>query len=235
MTTNVKPLDFNPPYLYPDYKSTTVVSPSRRPVILPKGWFEFGEGPAFGRIPVQPGDNDLVNGHGGRPQGQRIVLSGRVLDSDGRPAPDVLIEIWQANASGRYVDVVDMQFQPVDPYFTGAGRTLTDSAGRFSFRTIRPGAYAGLRGGQFRPSHIHVSVFGWSLTTRLITQCYFEGDPLIGYDAIAQSVGDPRGLDRLIAKLDFEANEPGDLDCALAYNWDIVLRGPRATPTEAAK
>jgi protocatechuate 3,4-dioxygenase, beta subunit len=235
MTSNVKRLDFNPPYLYPDYKSTTVVSPSRRQVILPKDWFEFGEGPAFGRIPVRPGDNDLVNGNGGRPQGQRIVLSGRVLDSNGRPAPDVLIEIWQANASGRYVDTVDMQFQPVDPYFTGAGRTLTDSAGRFSFRTIRPGAYAGLPGGQFRPSHIHVSVFGWSLTTRLITQCYFEGDPLIAYDAIAQSVGDPRGLDRLIAKLDFEANEPGDLDCALAYNWDIVLRGPRATPTEAAR
>ncbi|WP_300614183.1 protocatechuate 3,4-dioxygenase subunit beta [Trebonia sp.] len=235
MTTNVQPLDFNPPYLYPDYRSTTVVSPSKRPVILPRDWFEFGEGPAYGRIPVRAGDNDLVNGNGGRPQGQRIVLTGRVLDSDGRPAPDVLIEIWQANASGRYIDSVDMQFQPVDPYFTGAGRTLTDSLGRFSFRTIRPGAYAGLPGGQFRPSHIHVSVFGWSLSTRLITQCYFEGDPLIAHDAIAQSVGDPRGLDRLIAKLDFDANEPGALDCALAYNWDIVLRGPRATPAEAAR
>jgi protocatechuate 3,4-dioxygenase, beta subunit len=235
MTTVVQALDFNPPYLYPDYKSTTMLAPARRPIAVPRDWFEFGEAPAFGRIPVRPGDNDLVNGHAGRPQGQRIVLSGRVLDSDGRPAPDVLIEIWQANASGRYVDDVDMQFQPVDPNFVGAGRTLTDSTGGYQFRTIRPGAYAGLPGGQFRPSHIHVSVFGWSLSTRLITQCYFEGDPLIAYDAIAQSVPDPRGLDQLIAKLDFGANEPGNLDCALAYHWDIVLRGPRATPTEAAR
>jgi protocatechuate 3,4-dioxygenase beta subunit len=234
MTTVARSLDFNPPYLYPDYRSTTVAAPAKRPITVPRDWFEFGEAPAFGRIPVRPGDNDLVNSRAGRPQGQRVVLSGQVLDSDGRPAPNVLIEIWQANASGRYVDDVDMEFQPVDPNFTGAGRTLTDSMGRYNFRTVRPGAYAGLVGGEFRPSHIHVSVFGWSLTTRLITQCYFEGDPLLAHDAIAQSVPDPRGLDRLIAKLDFAANEPGALDCALAYHWDIVLRGPRATPTEPA-
>jgi protocatechuate 3,4-dioxygenase, beta subunit len=225
-------LDFNPPYLYPEYWATGEIAPRQAPIPLPPDWFERAAGPAFGRIAVSPGDNDLVNTGLGRPQGQRIVLSGRVLDRDGRPAPGVLIEIWQANSSGRYVDSVDMRFQPVDPAFVGAGRTLTDADGRYSFRTIRPGAYAGLRGGTFRPAHIHVSLFGWSLQTRLITQCYFEGDPLIRYDGIAQSVGDERGLDRLIAKLDWESNEPGELDCALAYRWDIVLRGPLATPLD---
>jgi len=235
LTSTVPVLDYDPPYLYPDYASTRVAAPSKPSIALPREWFDYGDAPAYGRIPVGPGDNDLVNGHGGRPQGQRIVLSGRVLDSNGRPAPDVLIEIWQANASGRYVDSVDMQFQPIDPYFVGAGRVFTDSEGRYHFRTVRPGAYAGLPGGAFRPSHIHVSLFGPVLSSRLVTQCYFEGDPLIAHDAIAQSIPDPRGLDRLVAKMIYEENEPGDLDCALAYRFDIVLRGARMTPMELAR
>ena len=147
-----------------------------------------------------PGDNDLTKQHSGRPIGQTIMLRGRVLDSDGRAVPNTLIEIWQTNASGAYVDPADPGFMSLDPNFTGAGRTITDSEGRYYFRTIKPAAYPGDLGALFRPGHIHVSLFGPLLTSRLVTQCYFEGDPLQDRDPIFQSIRDPRVRERLIAR-----------------------------------
>ena len=224
--------DCNPPYLFPDYKITTRRAPSKRLVELPREWFHHVRGPAFGRIPIGPNDSDLTAQHEGRPIGQFIVLSGRVLDSDGRAVPNTLIEIWQTNGAGRYVDATDPALMPLDPNFTGAGRTITDNEGRYSFRTVKPAAYPGTRGGLYRPAHIHVSLFGPDLSSRIVTQCYFEGDILIQHDPIAQSIPDPRGLDRLIAKFSFDDTELGGVDSALAYHWDIVLRGRSMTPQE---
>jgi protocatechuate 3,4-dioxygenase, beta subunit len=226
-------LDFTPPYLVPAYKSTVARAPSKRIIELPRGWFHHVDGPVFGRFPIGPDDNDLTNQHAGRPTGQRIVVSGRVLDSDGRGVPNTLVEIWQTNASGRYVDSADPGFYPVDPNFTGAGRTITDSAGRYSFRTVKPGPYAGALGSAWRPAHIHVSLFGPLLGMRLITQFYFEGDALIDHDPIVQAIGDPRGRERLIAQMNIEAIEPGGPESAIHYDWDIVVRGPAATPMES--
>lgn len=225
-------LDFNPPYLHPEYAITIKRAPSKRLVEVPRGWFHHSRGPVYGRIPIGPDDNNLLAQHAGRAIGQRIVLSGRVLDSDGRGVPGALVEIWQTNAAGRYVDVTDPDLMPLDPNFTGAGRTLTDSEGRYSFRTVKPAAYPGERGGLFRPAHIHTSVFGPDLSSRLITQCYFEGDPLLARDPIFGSVPDPRGRERLIARFNDEHTELGGVDSALAYDWDIVLRGSCATPFE---
>lgn len=225
-------LDVNPPYLHPAYAITVRRAPSKRLVELPRGWFHHAPGPVFGRIPIGPNDNDLTHQHPGRPIGQRIVLKGRVLDSDGRGVPGALIEIWQTNAAGRYVDVTDPDLMPLDPNFTGAGRTLTDSDGRYSFRTVKPAAYPGERGGLFRPAHIHTSVFGVDLSSRLITQCYFEGDPLLARDPILGSIPDPRGRERLIARFNDADTELGGVDSALAYDWDIVVRGRCATPFE---
>lgn len=224
--------EFNPPYLFPEYKITVQRAPTKRLVALPKGWFHTAQGPVFGRIPLSPTDNDLTHQHAGRPIGQRIVVAGRVLDSDGRGVPNTLVEIWQTNACGCYVDPADPGFFPLDPNFTGAGRTITDFDGRFSFRTIKPAPYPGTIGGTFRPAHIHVSLFGPGFTGRLVTQCYFEGDRLIEHDAIAQAIPDPRGLQRLIARMNYDKIEPGGPECAVHYDWDIVLRGPRATPME---
>jgi protocatechuate 3,4-dioxygenase, beta subunit len=225
-------LDFNPPYLHPAYPITIVRAPSKRTIQLPRRWFHDIPGPVYGRMRVGPNDNNLLAQHEGRAIGQRIVLSGRVLDSDGRAVPRALIEIWQTNAAGRYVDVTDPDLMPLDPNFTGAGRVLTDSEGRYHFRTVKPAAYPGERGGLFRPAHIHVSVFGTQLSSRLITQCYFEGDPLLARDPIFASIPDPRGRERLIARFNDANTELGGVDSALAYDWDIVLRGHSATPFE---
>jgi protocatechuate 3,4-dioxygenase, beta subunit len=227
-------VDANPPYFYPDYIITRKRSPLRPVVQLPAGWFRAMPGPAFGHIPVKPADNDLTIQHDGPPQGQRLVLSGRVLDSDGRGVAHTLIEIWQANASGRYVDRADPGFMPLDPNFTGAGRCITDSTGNYKFTTIRPAAYAGPKGTMFRPAHIHFSLFGRTLGERLITQCYFDGDPLIEHDPIIEAIPDPKGRQRLIARFDAETTPltSGGETSALAYHWDIVLRGCDATPME---
>jgi protocatechuate 3,4-dioxygenase, beta subunit len=227
-----EPADLNPPYLHAEYKITIRRAPSKRLVAVPRHWFHDAPGPVYGRIPIGPNDNDLTNQHEGRPIGQRIVLSGRVLDSDGRGVPGALIEIWQTNAAGRYVDVTDPDLMPLDPNFTGAGRTLTGSDGRYRFRTVKPAAYPGERGGLFRPAHIHFSVFGVTLSDRLITQCYFEGDPLLRRDPILGAIPDARGRELLIARFNDEHTELGGVDSALAYDWDIVLRGRRATPFE---
>ena len=224
--------DINPPYLHPAYKITVRRAPMKRLIEVPRGWFHHSAGPVWGRVPVRPGDNDLTKQHAGRPVGQTITLTGRVLDSDGRGVPDTLIEIWQTNASGAYLDPADPEFMSLDPNFTGAGRTVTDSAGRYHFRTIKPAAYPGEIGGLFRPAHIHTSLFGPLIGSRLITQCYFEGDPLLDRDPILNSIPDRRGIDRLLARFNSGETEVGGVDSALAYDWDIVLRGPAATPME---
>jgi protocatechuate 3,4-dioxygenase, beta subunit len=226
-------LDRDPPYLYPEYAITIKRAPSKRVIELPRDWFHTMAGPVFGRIPIGPNDNNLLAQHGGRAIGQRIVLSGRVLDSDGRGIPNALLEIWQTNAAGRYVDPTDPDLMPLDPNFTGAGRVLTDSEGRYSFRTVKPAAYPGELGGLFRPAHIHVSLFGLDLASRLVTQCYFQGDPLLDRDPIYHSIADPRGRDALIARFNDANTELGGIDSALAYDWDIVVRGRGATPFES--
>jgi protocatechuate 3,4-dioxygenase, beta subunit len=233
MSTKTEPVDFNPPYLHPDYRVTLLRAPERPLVALPREWFHDAAGPVFGRMRVGPNDNDLTRQHAEAPIGQRMLLAGRVLDSDGRAVPNTLIELWQANAAGRYVDDADPGFMPVDPNFTGAGRTITDSEGRYSFITIRPAAYTG-RSPLFRPAHIHISLFGPGLSSRLVTQCYFEGDPLLERDPIFLAIPDPRGRERLLARFNADATPsgPGSPESRLAYDWDIVLRGRNATPAE---
>ena len=223
--------EFEPPYLHPDYKATRLRAPLRRPVRLPDEWFHCALGPAFGRIPVRSEDADLTRQHSGEPLGERIVLSGRVTDSDGRPIRDTLIEVWQANAAGRYVDPADRHPAPLDPNFTGAGRCLTDDSGRYRFVTVRPGAYPWRNHpNAWRPAHVHFSLFGAALGSRLVTQMYFPGDPLLPFDPILGSIADPRGRELLMAAFDLETTIP---EWALGYRWDIVLRGRGATPMES--
>lgn len=184
----------------------------------------------FGRVPVLAEDADLTRRHDGEPLGERIVVSGRVVDSDGRAVRHTLVEVWQANAAGRYVDPQDDHPAPLDPNFTGAGRCLTDGEGRYRFVTVKPGAYPWRNHeNAWRPAHIHFSLFGPSLASRLVTQMYFPGDPLMAFDPILQSIPDRRGRDLLVATLDLELTEP---EWALGYRWDITLRGRSATPRE---
>ncbi len=223
--------DFEPPYLYPDYRATQLRAPRRELVKLPAEWFHHARGPAFGRIPVRTEDADLTRQHRGEPLGERIILTGRVLDSDRRPVRNTLVEIWQANAAGRYIDPADNHPAPLDPNFTGAGRCMTDNDGRYRFTTVKPGAYPWRNHlNAWRPAHVHFSLFGESLASRLVTQMYFPGDPLIPLDPILNSISDQRGRVLLVAKFDPDATMP---EWALAYRWDIVLRGRDATPMEA--
>jgi protocatechuate 3,4-dioxygenase beta subunit len=222
--------DFEPPYLFPEYRATELRAPRRELVRLPDEWFHKRRGPAFGRIPVKPEDADLTRQHRGEPLGERIILTGRVLDSDGRAVRHALIEVWQANAAGRYVDPVDTHPAPLDPNFTGAGRCLTDEDGAYRFVTVKPGAYPWRNHpNAWRPAHVHFSLFGPRLASRLVTQMYFPGDPLMPFDPILNSIADARGRELLVARFDPETTEP---EWALAYRWDIVLRGRDATPSE---
>ncbi len=214
---------------YAPYRSTGKRHPQQPLVIMPHTLSEL-TGPVYGHETVRPGDNDLTKMHTGEPIGERIVVHGRVLDEDGRPVPNTLLEIWQANAAGRYVHVVEVHDAPIDPNFTGAGRAKTDAEGRYQFITIKPGAYPwGNHHNAWRPAHIHFSVFGASFLSRIVTQMYFPGDPLFTYDPIFQSVTDPRDRERMVSRFDIEATRP---EWALAYHFDIVLRGRNATPTE---
>jgi protocatechuate 3,4-dioxygenase beta subunit len=223
-------LECEPPYLYPEYLATVLRAPGHQLVRLPAEWFHRLPGPVFGRVPLRPEDADLTRQHAGEPLGQRIIISGRVLDSDGRPVRHTLVEVWQANAAGRYVDPVDAHAAPLDPNFTGAGRCLTDGEGRYRFVTVKPGAYPWRNHeSAWRPAHVHFSLFGTQLASRLVTQMYFPGDPLIPSDPILNSIPDERGRRLLVASFDLATTMP---EWALGYRWDILLRGDRATPME---
>jgi protocatechuate 3,4-dioxygenase beta subunit len=222
-------LKAHPANASPDYGSTLKRAPSQPLILLPHTLSET-TGPVFGHASLRPGDSDLTRQHQGEPLGERIIVSGRVLDEDGRPVPHTLIEIWQANAAGRYIHVRDQHPAPLDPNFTGAGRALTDEQGRYRFVTIKPGAYPWRNHhNAWRPAHIHFSLFGPSFLSRVITQMYFPGDPLFRYDPIFQSITDARARERLVSHFDLDLTEP---EWALGYRFDIVLRGREATPTE---
>ena len=220
-----------PPALTPDYKTSVARSP-RLPLLSLQSSLSETTGPAFGDGDIGPLDDDLIRNFSaeGEPIGERMILHGRVLDEDARPVPGTLVEIWQANAGGRYRHRGDHYLAPLDPHFGGLGRALTDAEGRYRFRTVKPGAYPWRNWtNSWRPAHIHVSVFGTAFAQRLITQMYFEGDPLITRCPIVHAVPDPVAVDRLVARLDMNAGVP--LDC-LAWRFDIVLRGARSTPFE---
>jgi protocatechuate 3,4-dioxygenase, beta subunit len=220
----------DPPYLYPDYRSTRLRAPRKPLVLLPHTLSEL-TGPVYGQDDVEELDHDLTQGHRGEPLGERIIFTGSVTDRDGRPVRSALIEIWQANAAGRYVHEVDQHPAPLDPNFTGAGRCLTDDDGRYRFVTVKPGAYPWRNHpNAWRPAHIHLSFFGRAFTNRLVTQMYFPGDPLFGQDPIFHSVRDPKARERLVCALDLDTTVP---EWALAYRFDVVLGGPAATPLEA--
>jgi len=193
----------------PEYKSTRLRAPDRPLLILPHTLSEI-TGPVYGHERMGPLDNDLTQQHAGEPLGERIIVSGRVLDGDGRPVRNALVEVWQCNAAGRYIHQADQHPAPIDPNFTGAGRTLTDDEGRYRFVTIKPGAYPwGNHENAWRPAHIHFSLFGTAFSTRLVTQMYFPGDPLFAYDPIYQSIGDPAARDLLVCSFDIATTEPG--------------------------
>jgi protocatechuate 3,4-dioxygenase beta subunit len=221
--------DVDPPYLYPDYRGTVLRAPSRPLVPIRQTLSEI-TGPVYGHERVTDGDNDLTRQHDGEPLGERIIVSGSVLDGNGRPVREALVEIWQANAAGRYRHEIDRHPAPLDSNFSGAGRCVTDSYGNYRFTTIKPGAYPWANHpNAWRPAHIHFSLFGDAFVTRLVTQMYFPGDPLFDQDPILQSVRDPRDRARLISRFDLETTVP---ERALGYRFDIVLRGREATPME---
>jgi protocatechuate 3,4-dioxygenase, beta subunit len=213
----------------PVYRSTALRHPKEPLVIIPHTLSEL-TGPVYPYGGIGDLDHDLTRQHAGAPIGERLVLEGRVLDDDGRPVRETLVEIWQANAAGRYAHATDTRDAPLDPNFSGAGRTVTDGEGRYRFVTIVPGHYPwGNHHNAWRPSHIHFSLFGPSFLTRLVTQMYFPGDPLQPLDPILNAIPDPAARQRLIARFDLDLTEPGR---ALGYRWDIVLRGRQATPME---
>lgn len=227
---NIFDREVHPAYLSPGYKSTVLRAPSKPLVVIKQSLSEL-TGPVFGSTHVGPLDHDLTKNavRNGEPLGERIVVHGNVMDENGRPIPHTLIEIWQANAAGRYVHKVDQHDAPLDPNFLGTGRVLTDANGNYRFYTIKPGAYPwGNHYNAWRPNHIHFSLFGPNITTRLVTQMYFPGDPLLQYDPIFQGLP-PKGRDLLVSQFDMNATEP---HFALGYRFDFVLRGTHSTPFE---
>jgi len=219
----------HPPSLHPAYTSTVLRAPQQPLILVPHTLSEL-TGPVYGHGKVRDTDSDLTVQHSGEPLGERIIVSGRVLDEDGRPVPNALVELWQANAAGRYVHVRDQHPAPLDPNFTGAGRYLTGEDGHYRFTSIRPGAYPWRNHhNAWRPAHIHFSVFGPTFLSRLVTQMYFPGDPLFPYDPIFNGIPDEKARNRLIARFDLETTQP---EWALGYQFDIVLRGREATPME---
>lgn len=220
---------WHPPALTPNYKTSVTRSPRLALISLQNSISEI-TGPVFGHNDIDPIDNDLLKNYaqaGESPIGERIILHGRVLDQNSRPVANTLVEIWQANAGGRYRHKKDTYLAPIDPNFGGCGRTLTDENGYYYFRTVKPGAYPWRNHiNSWRPAHIHLSIFGSSFAQRLITQCYFEGDPLIPECPIVQSIPVPAAVQQLTARIDMNATVPLD---SIAYRFDIVLRGRRAT------
>lgn len=230
--TLVYPVESNAahaPRLSPGYKSTIKRSPQKPLVIMRQTLSEL-TGPVYGHDTLRANDNDLTIQHASEPIGERIIVHGHVRDEDGRGVPNALLEIWQANACGRYVHVVDQHPAPLDPNFTGAGRAVTDAEGYYQFITVKPGAYPwGNHHNAWRPAHIHFSVFGHAFVARLVTQMYFPGDPLFPFDPIFNSVADEKARLRMVSAFDLDSTRPG---WALAYRFNIVLRGREATPLE---
>jgi protocatechuate 3,4-dioxygenase beta subunit len=222
------PPGVHPNLSHPTYKSTIERSPRLAPIPLPQGPAELS-GPNFDSTLLYPHHDDLTKQTGGEPLGERIIVTGKVLDENGDPLRRTLVEIWQCNAAGRYHHDVDQHDAPLDPHFRGGGRVMTDDQGQYRFTTIKPGAYPWRNHpNAWRPAHIHFSVFGRTMLERLITQMYFPGDPLLGYDPIFNSVPLESARERMIAHFDLEVTRP---EFALGYYWDIVLRGPEATPS----
>jgi protocatechuate 3,4-dioxygenase beta subunit len=225
-----EPQGTHPEYDFPDYRSTALRYPKRPLHVLPHRLTEV-TGPLFGDDRVQPGDDDLTHWDGGEAVGQRILVHGRVLDSDGRAVPNSLVEIWQANAGGRYRHINDQWPSPLDPHFSGLGRAVTDSDGHYQFTTIKPGAYPWRNHhNAWRPAHIHFSLFGRAFTQRLVTQMYFPDDPLFFQDPIFNSVADEKARQRMISSYDHEVTTD---HWALGFAFDIVLRGREQTPFES--
>jgi protocatechuate 3,4-dioxygenase beta subunit len=221
----------HPPYSFKAYGSSIKRGPLKKLVPIQQTLSEI-TGPLFSDIELEPGENDLTRdpATGKEAIGERIIVVGRVLDEDERPVPNTLIEIWQANAAGRYHHPVDQHSAPLDPNFTGAGRCVTSDQGEYRYLTIKPGAYPWQNHpNAWRPAHIHLSLFGPSFVTRLVTQMFFPDDPLIPFDPILESVPTKNGRQRLISTYDHDVTEP---EFALGYRFDIVLRGRRATPFE---
>jgi protocatechuate 3,4-dioxygenase beta subunit len=227
----------DPPYLHPEYRSTALRAPLRQPLRVPYGPTELS-GPAADAL--LGGERagkcahaaDLTKQHAGEPLGERIIVHGRILDASGGALPGVLVEVWQANAAGRYAHAIDQHPAPLDPHFTGAGFCVTDAQGRYEFTTIKPGAYPWKNHpNAWRPAHIHFSVVGPAFAQRLITQMYFPGDPLLEADPIFLALPDRVVRQRLIATFDWKETVP---DWALAYHFDLTLGGRHATPAEAA-
>lgn len=228
MSQNKRDWATQPPYLHPDYKSTVLRAPTK-PLVPLKHTLSELTGPVYGHDLIRKYDHDLtINARqNGEPLGERIVVAGKVTDEQGRPIKNTLVELWQANAAGRYVHKVDQHDAPLDPNFFGGGRCLTDNQGNYKFYTIKPGAYPwGNHPNAWRPQHIHFSLFGNQITSRLVTQMYFPGDPLLDHDPIFKGVPEKyRHL--MVSKFNFDFTEEG---FALGYQFDIVLRGDQQTP-----
>jgi protocatechuate 3,4-dioxygenase, beta subunit len=234
MSTTLRPFapvreGAQPPYLYPDYASTLKRAPKHPPIRLEQTLTEV-TGPVFADGWAGPDAIDLTRNHAGAPLGERIIVAGRVLDADSRPVPGTLIELWQCNAAGRYRHPVDQHDAPLDPNFDGVGQAITNERGEYRFLTIKPGAYPWRNTyNSWRPAHLHFGVFGPAFATRLVTQMYFSGDPLLAFDPIFLGTADPEARARLIAVYDPNLSEA---EWALGYRFDIVLRGRGATPIE---
>lgn len=218
-----------PSHLHPPYVSSIKRAPSKPLIQIPYTLSEI-TGPNFNASRIDTIAFDLTRQHRGEPLGERIFVSGRVLDEDGRPAAHTLVEIWQANAAGRYLHKVDQHNAPLDPNFTGCGHTITDENGNYRFISIRPGAYPWKNhANAWRPAHIHFSVFGPAFATRLVTQMYFPGDPLLPFDPIFNSTSDESARNRLISHFDWDTTTPEE---RLGFRYDIILAGRLATPWE---
>lgn len=223
------PVGTHPPMNFAGYASTALRYPLRTPIDLPQRLTEV-TGPVLGDRKPGDLDADLTRQHGGEPHGQRIIVQGQVVDSSGLPVPHSLVEIWQANAGGRYRHVRDRWDSPLDPNFSGLGRTMTDVSGRYKFITIKPGAYPWKNHlNAWRPAHIHFSLFGRAFTQRLVTQMYFPDDQLFAQDPIFNSIPDPLARQRLVSRFNLDETVPA---WALAFDFDIVLRGQQGTPFE---
>ena len=219
-----------PSHLHPAYGSSVLRAPKQPLIYLPQTLSEI-TGPSIARERIDPKACDLTRQHGGEPLGERIVVSGRVIDEDGRPIAHSLLEIWQANSAGRYAHRWDQHDAPLDPNFAGVGHTMTDEEGRYRFVSIRPGAYPWKNDyNSWRPAHIHFSLFGPAFATRLVTQMYFPGDPLLAFDPIFNCTADESARQRLISVFDWETTTPGH---SLGFRFDLVLSGREATPMEA--